>query len=51
MLINDHDQGCLPEPRAGGARFLLRTHHKHFCTKISKSLERAGGAAAPCPPA
>ena len=30
-----------------GARFLLRAHYKHLCTKIIKSLERAGGAAAP----
>ena len=38
-------QPHLPAPRAGGARFLLRAHYKHFCTKIIKSLERAGGAA------
>ena len=40
-------QARLPAPRAGGARFLLRAHYKHFCCKIIKSLERAGGAAAP----
>ena len=34
----------------GGARFLLRAHYKHFFTKIIKSLERAGGAAAPIAP-
>ena len=33
-----------------GARFLLRAHYKHFCSKIIKSLERAGGAAAPPAP-
>ena len=33
-----------------GARFLLRAHYKHFCTKLIKSLERVGGAAAPLPP-
>ena len=40
----------LPAPGAGGPRFLLRAHYKHFCTKITKSLERVGGAAAPLPP-
>ena len=43
-------QAHLPAPRAGGARFLLRAHYKHFCIKMIKSLERAGGAAAPCSP-
>ena len=36
--------------RGQGARFLLRAYYTHFCTKIIKSLERAGGAAAPQPP-
>ena len=45
-----HVQARLPAPRAGGARFLLRAHYIHFCTKIINSLERAGGAAAPLPP-
>ena len=33
-----------------GARFLLRAHYKHFCTKIIKSFESTGGEAAPWPP-
>ena len=36
-----------PHRGQGGARFLSRANYKHFCTKIIKSLERAGGAAAP----
>ena len=34
--------------RGQGARFLLRAHYKHFCTKIIKSLER--GPLLPPPP-
>ena len=30
------------------ARFLFRAHHKYLCTKIIKSLQRAGGTAVPC---
>ena len=48
--IKCQDQARLPAPRPWGARFLLRAHYKDFCTKIIKSLERAGGAAAPLPP-
>ena len=44
------NQARLPTPRAGGARFLLRAYYNHLFTEIIKSLERAGGAAAPCPP-
>ena len=45
--INEYRHAC--PHRGQGARFLLRAH-KHFCTKIVKSLERAGGAAAPPAP-
>ena len=48
----DSEQAGTPARTEGrGARFLLRARYKHFCTKIIKSLERAEGAAAPCPPA
>ena len=46
---NDRYSGTPARTEGRRARFLLRAHHKHVCTKIIKSLERAGGAAAPCP--
>ena len=49
IVVPEHSQARLPAPRAGGG-FPIEAHYKHFFTKIIKSLERAGGAAAPPAP-